>query len=313
MGQALSTRTARMTATDWAAKFDQWSQGPGKTEEERCANAERMVRDAIDSYAPLKSRNIRVFVQGSFRNRTNVRADSDVDVCVLCFDTFYMDFDWVPGTTKESLGIQDATYDFDDLKRDVEAALVAKFGRSAVTPGDKAFDVKENTYHVAADVVPAFENRLCYRDSVNVLRYHSGTVLQSSKTGRLIYNWPEQHYENGVRKHTVTNRQFKKKVRILKNLCNEMCDGGNANAEAMASFLLESMVYNCPSTVFSHPTHYADMEDVIRHLYNATLTDDSAKDMVEVNDIKTLFHWTQAWNRGKANDFLLDAWRYVDF
>lgn len=296
---------------DWSTRFDRWAQGPTTTETEKCENAERMVRAAIASYDGLRGRSIKVFAQGSYPNRTNVRLDSDVDICVLCRDTFYPDYQLIPGASKSTFGFADATYGFDELKRDVEAALVAKFGRKAITPGDKAFDIKENTYRVAADVVPTFEGRLYYGTGVG--DYNSGTVLQCRSNGQLIRNWPEQHYANGVQRHAQTNRQFKKKARCLKNLCNAMADAGVASAKGMASFLLESLVYNCPDAIFSQSSHYEDMKEVIRHLWHATQMADSCREMTEVNGMKYLLHASQPWTRMAVNTFLLDAWKYVGF
>lgn len=298
---------------DWDRTFNRWAQGPSQSEQEKCDNAVRMVFDAIGAHQGLRNRDIKVFAQGSYRNRTNVRLDSDVDVCVLCMDTFFPDYDFVPNVNSSTLGFADATYSFDELKRDVEAALVAKFGRQAVTRGDKAFDIKENTYRVAADVVPTFEGRLYYRNSYGTLSYHSGTVLECTSNRRRINNWPEQHYANGVQKHQQTDRQFKKKVRCLKNLCNTMADAKIESAEKMASFLLESLVYNCPNSVFTHDTHYEDMRAAIAYLWSKTKDDTEGEDMVEVNDIKYLFRVTQPWKRAEVHQFLFDAWVYVDF
>ncbi len=302
-----------MSPQDWERKFNAWSQGPGSTEDEKCENAERMVRDAIRSHSAFKNRNVRIFTQGSYRNRTNVRMDSDVDVCVLCMDTFVPDYSHVPDIDNNTLGFTNADYTFEDLKKDVYDALVVKFGKRSITPGDKAFDIKENTYRVAADVVPTFEGRLYYRDVNNNLKYHSGTVLECSKDRRMIKNWPQQHYDNGVYKHNKTARKFKKKARCLKNLSNEMQENGFVIAEKMASFLLESLVYNCTDEAFNHITHYEDMKEVVRYLYNKTRTDDESKDMIEVNGIKYLFHVSQAWERESVNKFLLEAWQYVGF
>ncbi|HEY0737192.1 MAG TPA: nucleotidyltransferase [Herpetosiphonaceae bacterium] len=309
---AVSTAKFR-SVQDWESKFTVWAKGPGQTEQNKCENAERMVRDAINAHPAFKNRNIRVFLQGSYRNRTNVRMDSDVDICVLCMDAFVGDYSHVPGVNASTLGFINSPYKFDNLKKDVYDALVAKFGVKAVTPGDKAFDIKENTYRVSADVVPTFEGRLYYRDNLGQLRYHSGTVLESAKNKRTINNWPEQHYNNGVSKHTQTSRQFKKKVRCLKNLSNEMASFSIASAESMASFLLESLVYNCPDNLFGYDSHYDDMKAVIAYLWNLTKTDDTSKNMVEVNAIKYLFHDSQPWNRSQAHTFLLDAWHYVGF
>jgi hypothetical protein len=308
------TQTTQVTAkAEWEARFNRWSQGPSNTEQEKCDRAESMVRDAIAAYPGLSRHQVRVFTQGSFRNRTNVRLDSDVDICVMYKDVFIPDYSHVPGVTNASLGFSNAAYKFPDLKRDVEAALVAKFGRAAVTVGDKAFDIKDNTYRVAADVVPTFEGRLYDRDGAGALVYRSGTVLQSTSTGRQIQNYPDQHYNNGVAKHTATSRQFKKKVRCLKNLAGHMADAGYESAGKMASYLLESLIYSCDESAFNKPSHYEDMAEVIRQLWNRTKTDESAKGMMEVNGIKYLFHSSQPWNRADVHQFLLDAWQYVGF
>ena len=74
---------------DWESVFTTWSQGPSATEQQRAENAERQIRQAISSSEKLKYRNISVITQGSYRNRVNVRKDSDVDVGVICFDTFF--------------------------------------------------------------------------------------------------------------------------------------------------------------------------------------------------------------------------------
>ena len=50
----------------------------------RCDRAVKSIKDAVAADATLASKTVRTFPQGSYRNRTNVRQDSDVDVCVLC-------------------------------------------------------------------------------------------------------------------------------------------------------------------------------------------------------------------------------------
>ena len=67
----------------WEEAFSSWAQPPGKTEQDRCSNAEKAVRNAISSSDKLKNRNIKVFTQGSYRNNTNVKQDSDVDIVSL--------------------------------------------------------------------------------------------------------------------------------------------------------------------------------------------------------------------------------------
>src|ERR1700733_9671796 len=138
-------------------KFRTWAQSPSQTETERASNAERMVRNAVKASAKLNARNIKVFVQGSYRNRTNIRQESDVDIGVLCYDTFF--YDTPPETTGATFGIEPASYPYTQFKNEVGEALVSYFGSGAVTRGNKAFDIKETSYHVEADVAAFFEHR----------------------------------------------------------------------------------------------------------------------------------------------------------
>ena len=77
---------------NWEAVFSTWAQGPSDTENQRAENAERQIRQAIAASPKLNSRNIRVFTQGSYRNRVNVRKDSDVDIGILCYDTYFPEY-----------------------------------------------------------------------------------------------------------------------------------------------------------------------------------------------------------------------------
>ena len=68
-----------------------WAKAPGQTEFDKCDNAVSAVRKAINANASLSKHNIKVFAQGSYSNRTSVREDSDVDVCVCCTDSVFCD------------------------------------------------------------------------------------------------------------------------------------------------------------------------------------------------------------------------------
>ena len=72
-------------------QFSRFAAPPSQSERDKMANAERAIRNAVSSSDQLRDRNIRVFAQGSYRNRVNVRADSDVDIAVLCDDTFFLE------------------------------------------------------------------------------------------------------------------------------------------------------------------------------------------------------------------------------
>lgn len=295
---AISTR-------DWESLFTTWAQPPGQSEQERCENAARAIRAAIDANDKLKRRGITVFLQGSYRNNVNVRQESDVDVGVLCQDTFF--FELPDGYTREQFGLNTpASYDYAQFKNEIEDALVARFGRAAVRRRDKAFDVRPNTYRVDADVAPFFE----YRWYQSGGSHHEGVKLVSD-SGKVVINWPEQHYKNGVAKNEATHRSFKGVVRILKRLCIEMDAAGIAEARACPGFLIECMTYNVPNNHFGYSTWKQVVREVMAYLFNSTLGDEQCSKWTEVNDIKWLFHATQKWTRLQAHAFTDAAWNYV--
>jgi len=101
----------------------------------------------------LSKLTIKVEPQGSYHNQTNVREDSDVDVRVECSDSFF--FELPKGLTNVDCGfIVPGPVNYAIFKNDVEAALTSYFKNGHVTRGKKAFDIKENTYRIAADVLP---------------------------------------------------------------------------------------------------------------------------------------------------------------
>lgn len=293
-------------AQAWKEKFYSWAQSPSAAETQRRENAVGMVRRAIAASEKLKERKIKIFAQGSYRNRTNVRRESDVDVGVVCFDTFFEKYP--AGTTRQTFGNTAATYLYPQFKNEVGEALSAYFGAAAVTRGNKALDVKETSYHVEADVAPFFEHRHYSRDGT----YLSGVQLHSDN-GIPVINWPEQHYKNGNAKNERTGQSYRALVRILKNLRNDMDDARIPAAAPIIGFLSECLIWNVPDEHFSHSTYRDDLSATLAFLYNNTKDDVACKEWGEVSELKYLFHAGQKWTRQQANDFILAAWRHVGF
>jgi len=292
----------------WEDKFKTWAQSPSQTETERAANAEQMVRNAIKASSKLNARTIKVFPQGSYRNRTNIRRESDVDIGVLCDDVYFPDYP--SGVTATSLGHKDGTYTYVQFKNEVGEALTSYFGAAAVTRGNKAFDIKETSHHVEADVAPFFEHRRYTQNG----KYLSGVELRPDNgTPSKVINWPEQHYQNGNAKNDRTKRSYRALVRILKSLRGEMEDKNVAAAKPITSFLCECLVWNVPDPDFTHSDYSGDLRAALIFLYQNTKTDQLCQAWGEVSELKYLFRPEQKWTRQQANDFILKAWQHVGF
>ena len=258
----------------------------------------------------LAAHNIEVFAQGSYANRTDVRKASDVDVCVLCTDTQFSDLP--KGATRNDVGLVASSYTYSQFKADVHQSPIDYFGSYAVTRGNKAFDVHENTYRVDADVVPCFRHVRYYDDGSGGFGSHKGTELRPDSGGKII-NWPTQNYNNGVWKNGETGRRFKAMVRILKRLRLEMAAEGVEAAKPPWSYLFECLVWQVPNENFGCFTLKADLQNVIAHLWNETRFDWQCDQWGEINELKYLFRPSQPWTRQQVHDFLQAAWDYVGF
>jgi len=288
---------------DWNSTFSDWAMPPSQTEQRKCENAIKAIKDAISSSKELQQRDVLVFLQGSYCNRVNVRQDSDVDIGVACRTTFFADYP--NGLTHEDFGNHPSDYTFSRFKEEVKAALISKFGASSVYTGSKAFDIKENTYRVEADVAPFFQYR---KYDLNGL-FMEGVELRTTLNHRII-NWPEQHYNNGVHKNNLTQRKFKGITRILKKLCLEMEREGKTEPSCIPGFLCECLAWNIPDKIYSKGSYYDILRDGLLFLYNS-LNDQQNVTFKEVNGIKPLFGGGQKWTIDQAKSFIESAWEYV--
>jgi hypothetical protein len=299
-----SNATGFMT---WEDTFQSWGKPPSNSEQEKCDNAVRGVRKAIEGSRALEGRTISVFAQGSYRNRTNVGAVSDVDVCVLCNDSIF--FDLPAGQAPADFGITTpAAYPYDQFKNEVGAALTSYFGQRGVTRGKKAFNLHANTYRVDADVVPCFEHKWYHANGNS----SAGTAFLTDQ-GKRIVNWPEQSYNNGVTKNDATSRRFKALVRILKQLRNSMDEDGIAAAKPIPSFLIECLAWNVPDDHFGHNTYTRDVRAALAYLFNNTMKREDCGEWGEINELKYVFSSGQPWTWGQAHAFVSAAWGYVGF
>jgi hypothetical protein len=298
----------------WESTFSTWAQAPGTTESERIERTINSIKNALNADERLRTRS-KVYVQGSYRNRVNVKQDSDVDIGILYTgNTFYPDYP--KGMTGSDFGNIDGDHTYSAFKDEVEHALVNYFGQAAVRRGNKAFNLHENTYRVDADVVPVFEHRRYSKDGsyicgVQIYPDNGGTIINWPE--RLYDNnhWPNQHYENGVSKNTNTGRRYKGVVRILKKLLNTMADQGIVEANPIPGFLIECLVWNTPNSNFSGDSWEDNVRSCITHIWSNTKSVEGCNDWGEVSEFKYLFRGSPDSKRLEAFSFIDAAWDFI--
>lgn len=277
-----------------------------ETEENQCKNAIRMVIDPLKTIgfneqtsiqrmysetpsfeAIMKSKDddyeVKIFLQGSYANNTNVRQHSDVDIAVVQVDQFRPKYR--VGISKINYGFTSANPKSKTFKDVVQSALINEFGND-VERKNKSIKIHGNSFRKDADLVPA----LRYRDYSDDYRLdpenYVGGILIKADDGTEVINYPEQHIKNGIDKNKATNFYFKKMVRIAKEMRYQMEEKGYYFANKASSFAVECLLYNVPDEIFSKYNHYKYIfEEIVEYLqkYKSYICD-----FIEVNGIKKL-------------------------
>lgn len=287
-----------------------WTAPLSATEEKRAEDTIKMIKSAIDSNEELRRLDYEVFTQGSFANNTNVRSESDVDVCVMLTSSFY--YHLPEGKSPHDYGFTTpAIITFQRYRELVKKALEDKFGERYVTDGNKSLKVKENTYHVQADIVPAFQYR--YYVSANNRQYAEGICFYTKDKNEKVVNYPKQHIQNGRTKNNRTNRQYKALVRIMKHIKNDMVEENRTNGDVITSFLVECLVWNVPDNIITgYQTWTETVKNAIAYLHGS-IENGKYKEWGEVSEKLYLFHNGRKWSANDVKEWLLNAWTYIGF
>lgn len=290
--------------------FMSWTSPLSQTEEQRVENTVLMIKDAVTVYDKLSDCTMEIFAQGSYANNTNVRQNSDVDICVMLTSTVFCNY--VDGKTDNDYGYTTGSITYNDYKTYIIDALKKKFGDDAVTVGNKSISIEANSYHVNADVVPAFQ----YRDfkninSIDPARYVEG-IKYFAKDGTEVINYPKDHISNGKQKNNSTNYEYKKLVRIIKHIRNDMVDDGTADGDKITSFLIECLVWNVPNDTITGSKTWAEaVQNAIVFLWNV-IKDEKHKEWGEVSEHLYLFHSGRKWTPEETKGFLYDMYNYIE-
>lgn len=265
--------------------------------------AHEQVRRAIDASSALNGRKIEVFLQGSYANSTNIRAESDVDIVVQLSSNFYAnkeDFSEFERSLYD-LTFTSSSYGWTQFKADVYVALVNHFGAENVKDGTKCIKVKGNDSRVHADVIPGIKFRKYTGFNLGSENDYVEGVKFWTKDNTPIINYPKIHIDNGQQKNHIlrTRENYKDTVRILKNMTVTMLDEYGVDRKVAPSYFLECSVYNAPDNYF-HSDHVSNFESFL----NFIMRECNAEQMRTVSHQHALFGdepWQ--WNQAQASEF----------
>jgi hypothetical protein len=195
------------------------------------------------------------------------------------------------------------------LRQELTTALQTAFPGQVDASGSTALTVRSNTARVDADVVPCFDYRYYFSPD----SFREGTRI-FKKSGSSVDNYPQQQLANGRSKNGRTNDSYKRIVRIMKRVENAMVEG-NVH-EALPSYFIECLVYNCADTAFQRSTWAETTRSILFAIWDGLQGEEPAEGgnrWREVNECFYLFHIGRPWSRQNGRDFARAAWNYLEF
>jgi hypothetical protein len=227
-----------------------WS-GQGKTGQ--FTDTYNRIRDnLLDKGAPYPLADTEVFLQGSYKNDTNINADSDVDMVLKHTGAYYKDLSRLPAADRQAYDAATVggtvQYSYNDFKKDATGYIARLY--NGVVPGKKALYIPGNANRRNADVLIASNFRRYHEfKSWQNQRYDEG-ICFFMPDGTMIENFPKQHSDNCTTKHQNTKSWFKPMARIFKNMRNTMIEKKLLAEGAAPSYFVEGMIYNVPDDKF---------------------------------------------------------------
>lgn len=265
---------------------------------------------ALRGRLPIPDTSFEVYLQGSYRNDTNVRGDSDVDVVAQLQTTFTFDLEQMLPSDRASwlASRPPGTYGWDAFRADVVAALASYYGSALVTERPKCVSVTGTSGRLNADVLVSLTHRR-YRISGD---YDEGVSFLAGSPRARIVNYPKQTYDHGVEKNglTRTSGNYKPAVRMFKNARSAAVDRGLLRPEDAPSYFLQCLLYNAADASFRRPRWTDIWFGVIQSLLARI---QSGPELISQNEITPLFGTgPDQWSRDSAVrtiDGLLDLWK----
>ena len=196
------------------------------------------IREALSAYKGLSQFKYEVFLQGSYKNDTNLGGDSDVDVVVRLARKLKPSVVSLSGKRLQADGSHRFALErWQSFRDHVMKAMKARFGK-AVKSGRKTIKLPKGKIPADADLVVT----LGHRDGI-------GFYLPDER--RWVVSYPQQHYQRGLKKEEATSKRFKRIIRMFKAARNRLVDKRALTKDDAPSYFIECLLYTVPDSLFA--------------------------------------------------------------
>jgi hypothetical protein len=292
-----------------AAQLETWSnQGATTTAEATHASVRYALEPAGTSL--VRGHGIEIFLQGSYRNFTNIYSDSDVDIVVLLNETYTGDASRLVeaqrvAQQRDFASYRPVSYPWHAYRQDILESLRRHYGPAMVNAGNKAVKVLAGTSgRLEADVVPCLVHHLY--TSYGTTLFTPTTFVEGvsfwDQAGRQVVNYPKEHIKNGQAKNGAgrTNFSYKPTVRMFKNARRYLVERGRLAAGTAPSYFLECLLYNVPDALF-----VADRRAAMAGILDWLLKTNLATFVCQNGQVPLFGPTPEQWNRQDANALIL--------
>ena len=210
------------------------------------ANTHNSIKVALARHSWPERMNRDAYLQGSYRNHTNIRGNSDVDLVIESSNVCYSNLN---EDEKRHLGIGPGSYNYSEFRNQVIMALKSYYGTNMVDDsGQKSIKIAASNNRLAADVVPCITYKL-YRNWNVVAK---GITFWTQHSSQQVINYPKLHFQNGAYKNDSANMYYKPAVRMFKNARERIVANDPSLEGKYPSYFVECLLYNVPDDRFGN-------------------------------------------------------------
>lgn len=294
-------------------QLESFSTPPFKYETAQIIKTKDAIQKALDENIPnstikesfdLSSFKYDIYLQGSYKNSTNISKSSDVDIVIELTSVYFPDTTLLTEGHKKIYESSRNTskYKFADFKNDVQSALVKTFGNAVINRGDKCIIFNENQGFCKADILPCFTSKkFIMFESYSLSRANEGIEFITD-SGTKVVNYPHQHFKNLAAKSDNTSGAFKQTVRMFKTIKEELFEKRKIGEGVAKSYYIENLLYNLNDNLFSgtYRERFSQvLEKLIEDFNNGTV-----KNYNCANGFQKLLS-SATWNEDSLKQFLI--------